>query len=140
MRFEQEYLRAKAEADTFAEAKGKLEDEIRKGKDEAEKARGEVEKAKGEVEKAKGEVEKANDEVEKVKELLEAREKEVGHKDATIQRLEKEMQAKVSQAGGAMGSTSYIPDVFCGIPHEGRRNTNSGCTCSRVIHTTIRNE
>jgi chromosome segregation ATPase len=72
-RLEQEYQRARVEADAFAEAKGKLKDETQK-----------------------------------LKELLEAREKEAGHKDASMHRLERdmsEMQIKVSQVGRGMGST-----------------------------------
>ena len=67
-RLERGYQRTKAEADGFAEAKGKLEDELRE-----------------------------------VKGLLEARGKEVGDKDAKIQRLESEMETKVSQAEGRTG-------------------------------------
>jgi chromosome segregation ATPase len=73
-RLEEDRRRAKAEADAFADAKGKLEDEIRE-----------------------------------VKELLKAREKEVGHKDASVEQLERsfsEMQAKVSRVGRTMGSNS----------------------------------
>ena len=67
-RLEREYQRIKTEADVFAEAKGKLEDELRE-----------------------------------VKELLEARGKEVGQKDVSIERLESEMGTKVSQVWGGMG-------------------------------------
>jgi len=63
-RLEREYQRTKAEAEAFAEAKRKLEDELRE-----------------------------------VKELLEARGKEIGQKDAIIQRLESELKTKVSQVG-----------------------------------------
>jgi chromosome segregation ATPase len=50
---------------------------------------------------------KLEDKIREDKELLEEREKEVGQKDASIQRLEKEaneMQAKVSQIRRGMGS------------------------------------
>jgi len=118
VRLEQECLKAKAEADTFAETKGKLEDEIQKAKDEVQRVNDEVQKVKDGFQKAKteadtfveakgkleDEIQKLKDQVQKVEELLETRKKEADHKDTTIQQLEKEMQAKVSQVGRAMGS------------------------------------
>ena len=67
-RLEREYEKIKAKADVFADAKGKLEDELRE-----------------------------------VKELLEARGKEIGQKDTSIQRLENEMGTKVSRGGSGTG-------------------------------------
>ena len=63
-RLEQECRRAKDEANTSAETKRKLEEELQD-----------------------------------VKELLEARGKELGCKDANIQRLESELETKVRQVG-----------------------------------------
>ena len=73
-RLEKEFQRVKTEAEIFAEAKGRAEDEVRE-----------------------------------IKQLLGAREKEIGRKDARIRQLEKdmsEMQKKVGWVGRGMGSNS----------------------------------
>ena len=103
MRLEHENQRIKAEADAFAEMKGKLEDEVRQ----------------------------AN-------ESLKAREKDLAHKDADLQRLGKDMnevQTKVRRVESEMDS---IADMFCTIPSEACRIANSGRTRSKTVRTVIR--
>lgn len=86
---EHEHQRIKAQADAFAEAKGKLEEEIRQ-----------------------------------VKESLEAREKDLVRKDASLQQLEgdmNEMQTKVRRIGSK--KIQYLR-YFFKIPPAARRVAN----------------
>jgi len=104
VRLEHEHQRTKTEAGAFAEANGKLEDEIQQ-----------------------------------VKKSLEAREKELAHKDASLRQREKDMsniQTKVGRVESGMGS---IADMSYTIPPEACRVANSGRTRSKTIRTAIRN-
>jgi len=79
------------------------------------------------------------DEIRQVKESLGAREKELAHKDADLQRLEsdmREVQVKVSRVEGGMGT---IADVFCITPPEACRVANSGRTRPKIIRAVDRN-
>jgi hypothetical protein len=103
-RLEHEYQRVKAEADAFAQANGKLEDEIQQ-----------------------------------VKVSLEAREKDLAHKDTSLRRLEKDMSEIQTKVGRVESEVGSMADVFCTIPPEACRVTNGGRTCSKTIRTVIRN-
>jgi len=77
----------------------------------------ELQRVKAEMDafaEAKG---RAEDEVREVKELLEAREKEVGLKDASIQRLEKDMSEMQKKVGRVGRGIVPITDVICELPH-----------------------
>jgi len=83
-----------------------LELELAERRTECARLEREYQRTKAEADgfvEAKGKLE---NELREVRELLEARGKEVGQKDANIQRLESEMKAKVSRVGGGTGSGS----------------------------------
>jgi len=73
------------------------------------------------------------DEIRQVKESLEAREKDLAHKDANLQRLVRDMsevQTKVSRVEGGMGP---VADMFCTTRPEACRVANSNRTRSKSI-------
>ena len=82
---------------------------------------------------------KLEDEIRQVKEFLEAREKNLAHNDANLQRLERDMsevQTKVSRVEGGMGP---MADMFCTTRPEACQVANSGRTRSKTIRATNRN-
>ena len=99
---------AKEDGPTPTSALQVLESELAEERAKCARLEQEFQKARVEMDVFAEAKEKVKGEIQELKELLETRGKEAGHKDASIHRLERdinEMQIKVSQVGRGTGPT-----------------------------------